>query len=192
MDRRLRLYRGLIHKTAILYLGVADGDMDDLVQLLTIKVWRALSAYDGAHPRGMTERAFVFMCVRNLTKDWVRYQRPRQLYIEDVAPAGAGYDAESQSRLQSRDRFESRHLAASHDEVYSAVEDELHLPNTLTALERRMIALLMTGLQQIEAGHELGLDKRGVERTMRRVRIKMADWHPGGEPAEAPAELLAA
>lgn len=200
MDRRLRVYRGLIHKTAILYLGVAEGDLDDLVQLITIKVWKALEAYDCTHSRKgklpMTERAFVFMCVKNMTKDWVRYPRKGSLYIEDLAPAHGGPEFEPGSGFQSRDRFESRNgLATDHDEVYATVEDELLLPNTLTVEERRMIALLMTGLQQIEAGAELGLDKRGVERTMRRIRIKLADWSPGQAPPHHPArvtELVAA
>lgn len=182
LEQRLAEYRGLIYKTALLYLDRVDGDLDDLVQELSIKVWRVLLAYDAQHPSGKDERRFVFMCLVNKTVDWKRYPNRTARatdYIEDLAAE----TSEISSGFQSRDSFEMRHgLMSSHEAVYGDVEDELLLPNTLTGEERQMVALLLTGLQQIEAGREIGLDKRGVERTMRRIRLKLADWKPGGAP----------
>lgn len=184
MEQRLAEYRGLIYKTALLYLDRVDGDLDDLVQELSIKVWRVLLAYDAQHPSGKDERRFVFMCLVNKTVDWKRYPNRTARatdYIEDLAAAET---PEVGSGFQSRDSFEIQHgLTSSHDSVYGDVDEgDLLLPNTLTGDEREMIELLLTGLQQIEAGQAIGLDKRGVERIMRRIRLKLADWRPSGAP----------
>lgn len=184
MEQRLAKYRGLIYKTALLYVSSVDGEVDDLVQELSIKVWKALLAYNPRHVSGKEERRYVFMCLVNLTKDWKRYPNRTARatdYIEDLAAAET---PEIGSGFQSRDSFEMQHgLTSSHDSVYGDVDEgDLLLPNTLTDDERQMIALLLTGLQQIEAGKTIGLDKRGVERIMRRIRLKLADWRPGGAP----------
>src|SRR3954470_7263330 len=70
----LRLYEGLIFSTARRYSIFVEEDLEDIQQILRVKVFRALESYDGAKapPRtdGRSPRdAYVFQCVRNQAKD---------------------------------------------------------------------------------------------------------------------------
>jgi hypothetical protein len=55
-------YEGLIHSTAVRYVGFLDDDLDDIKQLLRIKVAQALVAFDPTRGEKPTEN-FVFSCV---------------------------------------------------------------------------------------------------------------------------------
>lgn len=172
----LRHYEGLIFTTAQLILarGVEGMDSEDVQQLLRIKLYRALLAYDPARSR-MTRDGYVFMCLRDKRKDLENLKRYGEVFIEDVARPAAS-DGE---RLESHDAFDERYLSSSQEQVYGSVEDEgLHLPSTLTPPERALVQLLYRDYRQTEAGRLLGLDKREVEKLMRSIRLKMADWRP--------------
>ena len=58
----LKLYSGLVHKTAAINLPTVPLEFDDIVQHLWLKVMYALERYDPQRFR-MTERAYVFMAV---------------------------------------------------------------------------------------------------------------------------------
>lgn len=178
MDRPTDLidYRGLVFKTASLIVGTVEDDFDDIVQVLWIKVWRARESFDPTRSR-MPEKRYVFMCLTNQVKDLKNKRRRGELSLEMVAE-GSG--------LESRDSFDAQYLAVDREVVYAEVEEsDPLLPNTLTQLEREIIALLSQDYRQTEAAAVLGIEKRDIERSMRSIRTKMADWRPT-VPARAP------
>lgn len=185
MDRPTDLidYRGLVFKTASLIVASVEDDFDDIVQVLWIKVWRARESYDPARSR-MPERRYVFMCLTNQVKDIMSKRRRGELSLEVIAV---------DSGFESRDRFDAQYLSVDHQVVYGEVEDPVPLlPNTLTELEREIVALLTQDYRQTEAARLLGIEKRDMERSMRAIRSKMADWRPTtAEPEPAPLSLVA-
>lgn len=186
----LQSYEGLIFATTERWRRFIDEDPEDIRQILRVKVYKALLAYKrGQRPHFSEVEArnrWVHQCVRNQVKDLMK-RKPRPVEsIEDVAPAEL-HAEDSHSGVQSRDRFEFRHLSCGHDDVYGAIEAEAVLvPNTLTVLELQVIVLLYRDYRQSEIARELDLDRRAMDGAMRGIRQKMADWKPGpGAPKPA-------
>lgn len=175
----LQPYEGLIYSTAARYAPYLDDDMEDIQQLLRIKVWQALVAFDRTRwrlPGGEADarKRYVFSCVSNRVKDMLKAQYRRndarggaQLYTEDVAAS-------------SPDRFELLYLRLDVEVAYAAAEDDgLRLPSTLNEFEVRVVHLLLLDLSQAEAARVLGVTRGKVRTAHAAVKIKMADWAPG-------------
>lgn len=174
-------YEGLITTTASRLLGAGvEMEFDDIAQMLRIKVWRALDSFDPSRSR-MPRQNYVFMCLRDQAKDLGKRKRYGTRSLDGLLGEGE----------QLRDRFEAQHgLSVSHDEAFSVVEDDsCAVPNTLTAVERDVVLWLYRDYRQSEVARQLGLDKREMERLMRSIRQKLADWRP---TVEAPRAQLAA
>lgn len=170
----LAAYEGLIHATAERYAGfVVDHDLDDIKQILRIKIWQALRAYDATRGTQPPE-SFVFACMRNRVKDLLKEQdrlnerrQGIQLYVED-APGHATTAA-----------FELHYLIEDGEVVYAEVEDEpVELPSTLSEREAQVLRLLMQGYGQTEIARELALTRPQVRAAQARLESKMADWRP--------------
>lgn len=186
MSEGVEHYRGLVHSTARLVVseGRCQDEYDDIVQVLYMKAWYAIGAFDASKSR-MTQDRFVFMCVRNAVKDLQKKRRrgDYELSLEGVIESG-----EASGRLESRDKFDAKYLAAGRDQVYAEVEDEAPLlPNTLSRLEREVVLALAEGYTRSEVRAALDIQQREMERIMREVRTKLADW----KPTQAPAPELA-
>jgi hypothetical protein len=90
-------------------------------------------------------------------------------------PAGAPPNSNS----WRRERFEGQYLAAGHDDIYGDVEDEPPLiPSTLSELELQVVCLMYRDYRQTEIARYLRVEKREVEKAVRSIRTKMADWSP--------------
>lgn len=160
----VEFYEGLIHKTASLYVAHVEEEFEDIVSILRIKVWRALVSYDPSRSSMPTER-YVFSCVKNQCKDLVKRKRRDELFIADLVDDAA--------------TFEVRYLQADASQVFSAIEeDDMILPSTLNQREREIVGLLYLDLSQKEAAARLGLRRNEMERAVRIIRQKMADWRP--------------
>ena len=178
-------YDGLVGNTALMLAGHVELPVEDIKQILAIKAWRALCAYDPAKARGMNRDRYVFMCVRDQAKDLAKKRKRRELFIEDLSS-----DDGSNERVQSRDTFDSRYLSSTHDETYGRVEDDdCVMPNTLTVLEQEIVVLLYRDYKQSEAARHLGIEKPAMEKAVRSIRRKLADWKPDPEPVVTQAEL---
>jgi DNA-directed RNA polymerase specialized sigma24 family protein len=197
----LRGYEPLVRSTALLIVSqLADrvdpeDGLEDVMQLLRVKVWQALRYYgiermprqDGESASRTRDR-WVFMCLMNLKKDIIKRKRDAPLMIEDLAPAQLGFHRE---RLGPRDRFEGKYLAQSHDDVYGGVDEPVPLvPNTLTELEQQVMVLLYRDYTHREIAQRLDASKGEVSSAVRALRSKLADWRPA--PAEAAAAGVAA
>lgn len=179
-DPGVEQFHALVHKTASMILGTVDADFDDVVQVLYVKCWRAMAAYDPAKSR-MTLQRFVFMAMRNQVKDLQRsavthaaHRRRRDVSLDAV---------EITTGFQSRDSFESWAGLVVEDDVAATLDDGLLLPNTLSEQERSVVALLMQDWSQGEVRAQLRIGARDMEKVMRSVRAKLADWRPTQAPA---------
>jgi RNA polymerase sigma factor (sigma-70 family) len=193
MTVALRHYEGLIRSTALLVVSQLGSraepgdDLEDVMQLLRVKVWQALRWFKPDRmPRKANEDAvqtrdrFVFMCLMNTKKDIAKRKRTAVLLIEDQAPARGGEHEDG-----PRDAFEARYLAESDEEI---VRTPPLVPNTLTGFERRVLVLLYGDYKQVEIARRLGASEREVSGAVRALRAKLADWQPAGV---APAAAIA-
>jgi RNA polymerase sigma factor (sigma-70 family) len=165
-------YEGLVFSTARRYESLVDHDLEDIQQLLRLKVAQALVAFDSSRTKLPKER-FVFACVRNRVKDMLKAQSRLneardggQLYIEDQAPGAV-----------------SERMAVAAEQVFVEVDDELHLPSTLTTLERAVIScwLLDEEMSQAAIARRLRVQRVQVREAQAAIRQKMADWAPAAE-----------
>lgn len=191
LTERLAAYEGLIFKTAEKIGPVRGMDRDDVHQVLRIKAWRALEAYDPRRATG-TERSFVFSCVYNQSKDLMKrntIKAPPLRFIEDLCTARYGANGESRD-VGARERFERRYLTTNPEAEYGAVEDDAPvLPSTLSHNEALIVWLLYLDYSREEVADELRVARRQVDAAIKGIRVKMADWDPGGAGA---AELAQA
>lgn len=170
----IKFYEGLIFTTAGMYAPQVEEEFDDICQLLRMKVWRALELYDPSRSRMPVER-YVFMCVKNRCKDLVTKHRRGDVYIEDQRRG----DQQGVFEGGTLDSFESQYLAAEHEQVFGDVDEGAPLiPSTLTSRERQVIVLLYRDHSQAEVVRIMGLRRSEMERIMRTIRAKMADWAP--------------
>jgi DNA-directed RNA polymerase specialized sigma24 family protein len=162
-------------------------ELDDLKQVLWIKVLQAVRSYEHGRSRLSRDR-YVFMCLVNLTKDLTQRKKRGERFIEDlVAPHG---DSTELCGRMARDGWEARYLAAGHDDVYGDVEpDEFRLPNTLIAEERAVVIQLYAGYKKTEIMRTLCIGHKEFDRRMDSILGKLADWRPPTEVVEIPTPV---
>jgi hypothetical protein len=179
IEASLAQFEGLAYETArqIVAEGV-ELELDDVRQLIRIKVWQALGVYDGQHERQMPLRRFVFMCVANLRKDMERRPRRHNASIDQARDHTFKADQLDGASGTWEDWFDRRYLSVDAEQVFAAAEDELRLPRSLSAVERQVIALRMQGRALYEIDRELGLSRAERQRTMRSIREQLALSRP--------------
>lgn len=158
-------FEGLVHATARRYADLlADEDIEDIRQILRVKVWKALARYDERRSDLNVER-YVFGCLANQVKDLLK----AQTRLNAARNGSLRYLADVEV-----DGYE---LSVDEDRALAAVEDQLPLPSTLTHVERSVAVLLVAGHTQIEAAVVLGISRTTVRRVRAAVRAKMGAEH---------------
>jgi DNA-directed RNA polymerase specialized sigma24 family protein len=172
---------------------VKQMDFDDICQVLRVRVWRALDAWDPEEPRtrarlagGKTEvelrDAFVFGCVRNQVKDLLKRNKTQDLYIDDVAP--------DDGDVAMRDQFEHRYMSDDPELIFQeAEESDPLIPNTLNHNERLVLICAYRGFNGPETAALIGIEKRKIASIMRSLREKMSDWRPSPSGGAAAGEI---
>jgi RNA polymerase sigma factor (sigma-70 family) len=146
----VEFYEGLCRKTAGRYAPYVEEDYEDIVQVLRIKVWQAIRAYNPQKAKQPID-GFVFQCVVNRCKDLLRKKKRDELYIEDVAPnanivlAGSG----GESTGDPRDAFEARYL--SEDAALAESLQDSIVELGLSELAHNVAELLRDGYPRVEA-----------------------------------------
>jgi RNA polymerase sigma factor (sigma-70 family) len=166
-------YEGLVFRTSTMYEGRLGMEREDLQQILRLCVWRAATSYEVSRDERGSIDTFVFWCLRNQIKDLVkakirRDRHGRQVYIEDL-----------DDELRQEDEAE---------------RDGVPLPKTLSGSEREVVAYLYLGYRQTEIATMMSCPRREIERRVRSIRRKMADWRPSltmgnGEVVELEAQV---
>lgn len=163
-----------MRKTAGLTAPYVEEDYDDICNLLRIKVWQALMAFDPTKARQPRDQ-YVFMCVYNRVKDLRKKVKRNEAFIEDEAPAWSSGEGDG-----PRDSFERQHFSVDEDQVYA---DALHgdplIPSTLTRRERTVLLYLYFDYAQAEIAEQMELSRKDVSTAVASIRLKMADWEPG-------------
>lgn len=185
-DTEIAAYEGLVRTTASRYVPFLDDDFEDIAQVLRLKIWKALQAFDPAKATQSIE-GYVFMCMRNQVKDLLKGQDRRNrarggatIFIEDASGGNT-------------DRFQEMHMSASQEQAFFTVEDEaVELPATLTDLETKVVGLLLLDLNQTEIATAIGVTRQRVRTAHLAVQEKMLDWRPDSAETLANASLLAA
>jgi RNA polymerase sigma factor (sigma-70 family) len=181
----LKHYEGLVYKTAARYVGFVEEDFEDIQQILRMKVFRALLSYDPTKS-SMTRDRYVFSCIVNQCKDLVKRKKRNELFIEDIAPRTSFDDNAAGGVGVSgyRERFELRYLSTDHHIEYGAIEDDdLVIPSTLTPFERQVVVHLYLHFSNTEIAQRMERPKREVDKAVKSVKEKMADWKPSPETA---------
>lgn len=169
IERTLARFEGLVHETArqIVARGV-EMDPEDVAQLLRLKVWKAIVAFDATHRRGLPLRRFVFMCLQDMRKDLEKRPRRYTASIDEIRDRRYG-----NSEAAVADWFDSRYLSVEAEQVFAEVEDIAELPADLTDTERQLVALRLEGRMLLDIDRELGLSRAQRERVMRELREKL-------------------
>lgn len=180
MQVALRSYEGLVLATARLVVALSEEDIEDVEQLLRIKAWQALRAYDPAKSRTSRDK-YVFMCVRDRAKDVMKKKHRGELHIEDLrAPDERG------NHTMRSDSFDARYLCSTRDENYAVVEDDALPIAGLDGLEQAIVSLLLTGdFIHAELADRLDVSRAEIRRALKSIRCKLRD-----EPDPAPVVAL--
>lgn len=196
-DFLIETYEGLISATARRFEEKARHkgvEIDDFTQILRIRVWRAIEAYDGERS-SMTLRKFVFGCLTNQVKDVLkarskvealRSHRPGEIRLDELTPR-SGYD----SPLERPDGGDSsknalRFLSTDDEDAQDAL-DGPDLPSSLTKDERIVALMLIEDYTYPLIAKQLGCSLVSVRSHISQIRLKMA-----GEPLSSDPSLEAA
>ncbi len=173
----LEPFEGLIFSTAVRYAAYLDDDLDDIQQVLRIKVWQALCSFEAsrsvryAGDREKARESFVFSCLRNRVKDLLKQQyrlndarKGGPLFVEGLDPGS----------------FEQS-MAAEDANLWEVTEGNVELPSTLDQVERALVGVLLTGdFTRAEIAMRLGVSRKRVLVLHRSVQEKLRDWAPDG------------
>jgi RNA polymerase sigma factor (sigma-70 family) len=163
-------YEGLVRCTAAKYYLRLGMEFEDLAQELRLKCWRAKERYDPSRSK-QTEKAFVFSCMTNFIVDLTRQSiRRKNGNLTEVPMPGDSEDL-------------GVGASCAHDEVYGGVDSsDFQMPSTVSQRERVLIFLLTLGYSQTEVARMMELELKDVERSVRKLRAKLADWRPSSTP----------
>lgn len=190
-------FEGLVHATSRKlklnsnekWKPVKRYDVEELQQILRVKVWKALLAFEPQrYPRQRRLKAmesYVYGCIANEVKDLLKRDREPLPLIEDIALAESPMsDPESAS-----DRFEFRYMGTEDDAFDEVERDSAPLvPNTLSLDERSVLALKYLGYTGPEMAERLGMTRSQVAAAIKDIREKMEDWRPKSAVAPTPPE----
>lgn len=174
-------YEGLVIRTSThrKYEGIKRWDREEVRQLLRLRVWKALLAWDPAEPRTLRRRqegkaegelrdAYVFGCVTNQMKDLLKRDRERDLLVEDLA--------------LNDPTFEARYLHSEFEATTKAATSAPLIPNTLNHDERLVLLCAYNGYNGPQSAERLGMTRGQVAMHVREIREKMRDWRPKKTP----------
>lgn len=195
-------YEGLVRKTAGIYAAYVEDDYEDICQILRVKAWRALCAYDPTRSKLPIER-YVFSCLRNQVKDLLKKKRRNELFISDLGLPSSTADSSYTGTFANgaegavHHHFEARYLSMNEEAGLDGLLDDLPtIPSTLSETERSVLALVYYGYSHTDIADRLSLSKREVAAAVREIKLKMSDWKPSDdssgiedftEAAEVPA-----
>lgn len=174
----VEFYEGLVKSTAGRYHAKVQEEYEDMCQTLRLKVLEALASYDPARAK-QPIKGYVFSCVVNRVKDYVKRRRRDDLYMEDVAPSWHGSSEGAREKVGASDKFEAQYFI---EEEADAFRDILRqtplLPGDLTDTEEKVLLGLYLELQQREIAERFDLSPREVAKAVKAIKEKMADWKP--------------
>ena len=144
----LAAHGGALTRLAASYVG-ATPDRDDLVQDITVAIWRALPRFRGE----CSERTFIFRIAHNRA---IAYITRRQLPMEDTG-----------------DDVEVEDSRPNPEETLSAEQQGRRLLDAIQRLpvnHRQVVTLMLEGLSYSEIADVLGISETNVGARLTRAR----------------------
>lgn len=155
-DRIIGEYGAAVSRLAYGYEAVAS-IREELVQEIALAIWQAL-----AHFRGeCSERTFVYRIAHNRGLSHVWRRRPPHEPLEDLEEANQPIDPRPHPE-------ETITRADQREQLMSAIQ-------SLPAMHRQMIVLMLEGLSHAEIAEVVGITENNVAVRLTRARKALKD-----------------
>jgi RNA polymerase sigma-70 factor (ECF subfamily) len=154
--RIVRAYGPKLASTLGAY-GVANSDVEDVVQEAFLAAWRALGDYDRDRPF----KSWLFQIALNKARDWRRKRYVRRFFHGAGSLDASDAQALPSADLSPEDAAHDRRLTAR---VGQAVQD---LPEDL---KRAFVLTVVSEMTYAEASAALGITPKSVEGRLMRAR----------------------
>lgn len=179
---RVEFYEGLVKSTAGKYHAKVQEEYEDMCQTLRLKVLEALASYDPSRAK-QPIKGYVFSCVVNKVKDYLKRRRRNDLHLEDVAPQWMG--SPDRHKSGNTDKFDGQYFMEEEAEAFRDILRQTPLlPSDLTPTEETVLLGLYLECQQKEIAERFDLTPREVAKAVKALKEKMADWRPGAQSEE--------
>ena len=159
MEMLLNKYKEMVlRKAKSMY--ILGGDSDDLIQEGMLGLFKAVRDYDCG--RDASFRTFAQLCVT------------RQLYTAVKASS-------RKKHLPLNTAISLSRPASSNPEVYLIGQEEMErleekIEKELSAFEKQVLELHLTGMGYVEIAHVLNRDEKSTDNALQRIRAKLRKW----------------
>lgn len=177
MEMLLNKYKEMVlRKAKSMY--ILGGDSDDLIQEGMLGLFKAVRDYDCG--RDASFRTFAQLCVtRQLYTAVKASSRKKHLPLNTAISLSRPMREDGEEEEEFLDRLEAD--ASSNPEVYLIGQEEMErleekIEKELSAFEKQVLELHLTGMGYVEIAHVLNRDEKSTDNALQRIRTKLRKW----------------
>ena len=157
---------------------ILGGDSDDLIQEGMLGLFKAVRDYDCG--RDASFRTFAQLCVtRQLYTAVKASSRKKHLPLNTAISLSRPMREDGEEEEEFLDCLEAD--ASSNPEVYLIGQEEMErleekIEKELSAFEKQVLELHLTGMGYVEIAHVLNRDEKSTDNALQRIRAKLRKW----------------
>ena len=177
MEMPLNKYKEMVlRKAKSMY--ILGGDSDDLIQEGMLGLFKAVRDYDCG--RDASFRTFAQLCVtRQLYTAVKASSRKKHLPLNTAISLSRPMREDGEEEEEFLDCLEAD--ASSNPEVYLIGQEEMErleekIEKELSAFEKQVLELHLTGMGYVEIAHVLNRDEKSTDNALQRIRAKLKKW----------------
>ena len=177
MEMLLNKYKEMVlRKAKSMY--ILGGDSDDLIQEGMLGLFKAVRDYDCG--RDASFRTFAQLCVtRQLYTAVKASSRKKHLPLNTAISLSRPMREDGEEEEEFLDCMEAD--ASSNPEVYLIGQEEMErleekIEKELSAFEKQVLELHLTGMGYVEIAHVLNRDEKSTDNALQRIRAKLKKW----------------
>ena len=177
MEMLLNKYKEMVlRKAKSMY--ILGGDSDDLIQERMLGLFKAVRDYDCG--RDASFRTFAQLCVtRQLYTAVKASSRKKHLPLNTAISLSRPMREDGEEEEEFLDCLEAD--ASSNPEVYLIGQEEMErleekIEKELSAFEKQVLELHLTGMGYVEIAHVLNRDEKSTDNALQRIRAKLKKW----------------
>ena len=174
MEMLLNKYKEMVlRKAKSMY--ILGGDSDDLIQEGMLGLFKAVRDYDCG--RDASFRTFAQLCVtRQLYTAVKASSRKKHLPLNTAISLSRPMREDGEEEEEFLDCLEAD--ASSNPEVYLIGQEEMErleekIEKELSAFEKQVLELYLTGMGYVEIAHVLNRDEKSTDNALQRIRTKL-------------------
>lgn len=174
MEMLLNKYKEMVlRKAKSMY--ILGGDSDDLIQEGMLGLFKAVRDYDCG--RDASFRTFAQLCVtRQLYTAVKASSRKKHLPLNTAISLSRPMREDGEEEEEFLDCLEAD--ASSNPEVYLIGQEEMErleekIEKELSAFEKQVLELHLTGMGYVEIAHVLNRDEKSTDNALQRIRTKL-------------------